>query len=70
MKTGYAIWSIGWLCLALGIGLLIWGLVIMEFFAIGRGVICIAVSPMWFKWGRQRIQKAVMEQLTEGKGQQ
>lgn len=65
MKIGYTIWSVGWLCLAVGIGMITWGVIVKEGFIIGRGIVFIVATPLWLKWGRDKIQKAVLRQLAE-----
>lgn len=62
MKIGYTIWSVGWLFLAVGIGWLIWAAIAREPVFIAESIVMIVVSPMWLKWGRDRIQKAVLKQ--------
>ena len=61
MKLGYMIWSMGWVCIAVG-GMLI-GIGIAEgmWFGIIRGLLIIGVYLVWFRWGKGRIQKALMK---------
>jgi len=49
----------GWVCIGLG-GVLI-GLGIVEgvWFGIVKGIMVMGISLAWFKWGRDRIQKAL-----------
>ena len=62
MKVGYIIWSMGWVCIALGLALIVLGIVEGMWFGIVRGLMVMGVSLIWFKWGSGRIQGAVLKQ--------
>lgn len=64
MKLGYTIWIAGWVCLTVGVGGLIVA-ILFEPILIAKFVVVIIVSPVWLKWGRDKIQKAVLRQLVD-----
>ena len=69
MKTGYLIWSMGWVCIGLGIAFIAMGVSDGEglfLYGIIRGLVIIGVSAAWFKWGKSRIQKEVIKRLQDG----
>jgi len=61
MKLGYLIWSMGWVCIAVGGTLIGLGIAESVWFGIVRGLMLMGVSLAWFKWGRDRIQKVLMK---------
>lgn len=65
MKLGYTIWITGWVFLAVGIGWLVWAILAKETVFIAESIVMIVVSPVWLKWGRDKIQKAVLKQLED-----
>ena len=67
MKQGYALWSIGWVCVGVGIALIVLGVISKTAFGIVKGLIVLAIAPAWFRWGKLGIQKAIVAQQQEKK---
>lgn len=50
--------------MAVGVGGLIVA-ILFEPILIAKFIVVIIVSPVWLKWGRDKIQKAVLRQLVD-----